>query len=322
MAVVTVSGEPGCRTREVAQLTAQRLGFLHISAERLDTLLGEEFGPVVDAKSRAWPDMAASILYRLAVENHLVVGVDGAELVFRETAGLLRVRVVAPESRRIGNLMLDDSLDRPAARQSLREREAALRTTRKARFQRATPAADTFDLTFNASTVDSSHMADLIEASVRARQLTDNGFLPRAAEAQLQFRIRLRLANHGIQPGAGASLKQAAFVHPSEESFANLLDFYRIAWEYEPRSFPVSWDRDGRVLESFTPDFYLPESDLYVELTTMKQSLVTRKNRKIRLLREIYPHINIQVFYQKDLQDLVLKYGLRPSSLVPTETTA
>ena len=92
--------------------------------------------------------------------------------------------------------------------------------------------------------------------------------------------------------------------------FANLLDFYRIAWEYEPRSFPIQYDRDGRVLEAFTPDFYLPEFDLYVELTTMKQSLVTKKNRKVRLLRELYPHVNIQVFYQKDFENLIFKYGL------------
>jgi hypoxanthine phosphoribosyltransferase len=92
--------------------------------------------------------------------------------------------------------------------------------------------------------------------------------------------------------------------------FANLLDFYRIAWEYEPRSFPVQYDADGRVLESFTPDFYLPEFDLYLELTTMKQSLVTKKNRKVRLLRQLYPKLNIQVFYQKDFENLIFKYGL------------
>ena len=63
MAVVTVSGEPGCRTREVAQLAAQRLGYTHVSASRLDALLEEEFGqPVVTSK--AWADMAASVLLR------------------------------------------------------------------------------------------------------------------------------------------------------------------------------------------------------------------------------------------------------------------
>jgi hypoxanthine phosphoribosyltransferase len=72
----------------------------------------------------------------------------------------------------------------------------------------------------------------------------------------------------------------------------------------------VQYDADGRVLESFTPDYYLPEFDLYLELTTMKQSLVTKKNRKVRLLRELYPKLNIQVFYLKDFENLIFKYGL------------
>ena len=72
----------------------------------------------------------------------------------------------------------------------------------------------------------------------------------------------------------------------------------------------TQWESDGKVLESFTPDFYLPELDLYVEITTMKQANVTRKNRKVKLLKTIYPHVNIQVFYQKDFQNLVFKYGL------------
>jgi hypoxanthine phosphoribosyltransferase len=105
-------------------------------------------------------------------------------------------------------------------------------------------------------------------------------------------------------------LRRRPFVHPSEEIFANLLDFYRINWEYEPRSFPLEWDAAGKVTEAFTPDFYLPDFDLYVELTTMKQSLVTRKNRKIRRLRQLYPDINIQVFYEKDFRNLIFKYGL------------
>ena len=100
------------------------------------------------------------------------------------------------------------------------------------------------------------------------------------------------------------------FAHDSEAEIARLLDFYGIEWQYEPRSFPLEWSGDGLAIKSFTPDFYLPESDLYVELTTMKQSLVTRKNRKVKLLRQIYPHVNIQVYYQKDFENLIFKYGL------------
>ena len=96
-------------------------------------------------------------------------------------------------------------------------------------------------------------------------------------------------------PSGNAALRKTVFAHQSEQMFANLLDFYRIAWEYEPRSFPISTGPNGEALEAFTPDFYLPEFKLYVELTTMKQSLVTKKNRKVRLLRELYPDLNIQV---------------------------
>ena len=310
MAVITISGEPGCRTREAARLTAQRTGFTHISADRLEEMIEEEFGPPAGFPEKAWPWMAASILLRLATEEHLVVGVDGAELLFPRFPALLRVRVVAPSNRRTGNLMLDDRLDRPAALARLKERDAEARALRRRRFGRASAPPDSFDLTLNAATMDGAHMAVLIDAAAAAMSLREIGLLSRASEAQSQFDLRLRLSKVGIHPRARARIRKAEFSHASEEIFANLLDFYRIAWEYEPRSFPIAWDQNGRVLESFTPDFYLPESNLYVELTTMKQSLVTRKSRKIRLLREIYPDIQIQVFYQKDLQHLVFKYGL------------
>jgi hypothetical protein len=250
------------------------------------------------------------VVVRLATQSHLVIGVDGAELLFDGFPALLRVRIVAHPNRRTGNVMLDDHLDRAAAKHQLKVRERATRQLRRMRFRRANPAPDSFDLVLNAGSFDGEPMAEMIELAAHARALDSFGLLAPAAEAQRQFQIRMQLARYGMTPKGQASIKKAQFYHPSEQIFANLLDFYRIAWEYEPKSFPIAWDASGRVLEAFTPDFYLPESDLYVELTTMKQSLVTKKNRKIRLLREIYPGVNIQVFYLKDLQELVLKYGL------------
>ena len=101
-----------------------------------------------------------------------------------------------------------------------------------------------------------------------------------------------------------------AFAHPSERVAAQILDFYRIAWEYEPTTFPLEWDRKGNVLASFAPDFYLSEFDLYIELTTMSQKLVTKKNRKVRRLKELYPDVNIKVLYQKDFRKLLFKFGI------------
>jgi len=101
------------------------------------------------------------------------------------------------------------------------------------------------------------------------------------------------------------------FANDAERECARILDYHGVPWAYEPHTFTLEVDDKGNTLEAFTPDFYLPEQGLYLEVTTMKQSLVTRKNRKVKLLRAIYPHINIQVFYQKDFQDLVFKYGLK-----------
>ena len=105
-----------------------------------------------------------------------------------------------------------------------------------------------------------------------------------------------------------APLRPDSFGHPSEEEFARLLDFYRIEWLYEPRSFPLAW-RGNKVAEMFTPDFYLPELDIYIELTTLKQSLITEKNRKLRRLRELYPEVNIKLLNKNDYLRLLAKYG-------------
>ncbi|HVR32000.1 MAG TPA: hypothetical protein VMS74_04740 [Acidimicrobiia bacterium] len=114
----------------------------------------------------------------------------------------------------------------------------------------------------------------------------------------------------------------ARFAHNSERQFALLLDFYGVDWMYEPTSFPVTWDREGRPSQYFTPDFYLPDDDLYIEITTMSQKLVTKKNAKVRRLRELYPDIRIKILYQRDFLNLVDKYGLEqpPNVAEPVPT--
>lgn len=310
MGLVAVSGHPGCRFEEVARIVAQRLGFELLTQSHIQKLGAEEFGPQTAVPPKAWPFLVTSILAHLATEHHLVYCAAGGELQARHFPGLLRAHVVAPENVRIGNLMLDHRLDRAAARQLLLDREAADRAERKAKFGKTKATADLFDLVMNAEALTTEQMAELISTAAVSGGIEERGFLSPAAEAQLQFQTRLRLARYGLAPHGKVTLRKTIFAHQSEQMFANLLDFYRIAWEYEPRSFPIHLDAEGNALEAFTPDFYLPEFDLYVELTTMKQSLVTKKNRKVRLLRELYPALNIQVFYQKDFENLIFKYGL------------
>ena len=112
------------------------------------------------------------------------------------------------------------------------------------------------------------------------------------------------------------------FAHNSERQFAKLLDFYGIAWEYEPRTFVLERDREGNPVQAFSPDFYLQAYDLFIEITTLNQKLVTKKNRKARRLRELYPDVKVKIFYQRDYQALLVKYGLEPpSQAMPADKT-
>lgn len=100
------------------------------------------------------------------------------------------------------------------------------------------------------------------------------------------------------------------FMHESEQQFARLLDFYRVRWQYEPTTFVFSRDDLGNPTEAFSPDFYLPDEDVYIEITTMNQNLIRRKNRKLRRLHECYPDVTCKLFNQRDFGELLLKYGL------------
>ena len=309
MAILSITGETGSGCEELGRAAAARFDAGLINDFRFEQLLADEGSGRSAIPDGAWPAMLESVIARRAVDRHVVCTVAGCETLFRCLPGCFRVLLTGSESRRIGNLMIDRGIDRAAAREFYQTMEQARKAARKKRFGRATFRVRDFDLVLGEDTLDAAAQVAVVEAAIRACGTFEHGLLPAAAEAQIQFRARLQLARFDLHPPSHVQAPRPEFSHSSEEIFARLLDFYQIAWEYEPRSFPLQWDKDGRVIEAFTPDFYLPQFDQYVELTTMKQALVTRKNRKIKLLRSIYPHINIQVFYQRDMQDLIFKYG-------------
>ncbi|HVB76590.1 MAG TPA: hypoxanthine phosphoribosyltransferase [Candidatus Nitrosotalea sp.] len=130
---------------------------------------------------------------------------------------------------------------------------------------------------------------------------------PAPAQVPAAWRRPIRQRSRLVRR-SGPPHSRVQFVHPSELEFARFLDYYRIRWVYEPVAFPIAWD-EGGVSEMFTPDFYLPEHNQYVELTTMKQSLVTPKNRKLRRLQETYPEVKIKLVYRKDYDQLLAQAG-------------
>lgn len=118
-------------------------------------------------------------------------------------------------------------------------------------------------------------------------------------------------AKTGVEVPPLRSVRSVVFANPSEREFADILDFYNIEWVYEPHSFPLQWEGD-RVTEMFTPDFYLPGLDLYIEVTTLKQSLVTKKNRKLSRLQQLYPDVKIMLLHKNEYNHLLARYGVGP----------
>ncbi|MFA5675597.1 MAG: hypothetical protein WDA65_03660, partial [Christensenellales bacterium] len=118
-----------------------------------------------------------------------------------------------------------------------------------------------------------------------------------------------RIENETQKGAAQCHLSDVALLkNKSEAEFARLLDMYHIDWIYEPKTFPVEWDASGNVTSAFSPDFYLPKFDTYIELTTMNQKYVTEKNKKVKKLRELYPGINIKIVYKKDFHSLLGRF--------------
>lgn len=299
-------------------MAAERLECELIGEQELEKAIGLQFGEGKNIPAKAWGAMAAAVVLSQSVSRtggHLVVCCAGAEMLARDLPGVFRLHIVAPERIRLANLMAERQIGRADAKAVLGRLAAEESGVRKRRFGQKHAWATAFDLFVNEEAMGPAEMLDVLAAAMQSRGLMESDPLPAAEAAKVQFQLRMRLARYGCTVVDHGDGERRPFGHPSEEVFANLLDFHRIAWDYEPRSFPLQWDKDGKVSEAFTPDFYLPQFDLYVELTTMKQSNVTRKNRKIRLLRAIYPHVNIQVFYRRDVWGLVENQRL-PDCLV------
>jgi len=125
-----------------------------------------------------------------------------------------------------------------------------------------------------------------------------------------RFQERRRAGGSTLAEPEALPSERVRFAHNSERQLATLLDFYGVAWEYEPTEFVLEWDAKGAPAQAFRPDFYLPAYDLYIEITTLNQKLVTKKNRKVRRLRELHPEVKIKIFYQRDYLALLEKYGL------------
>ncbi len=321
MAVITICREPGSLGEEVAARVAGYLGFSLVDKARLAQLSGEMDldeaglrkvdeaisgeGRQIDAETEACAGLLQDLIAQLAEEQDLVIIGRGAQGLFRDRPGTLHVRLIAPRKFRVLQVKTHERLSAREAGRLIKSLE--IERARYLRFLYHLNPADPnlYDLTLRMDRLSIEQALKLIVTALD--------------EMGLRQVPRDRIVKD-LLPQMPEKRDNGRFANAAEKEFARFLEFYRIPFEYEPRTFPLEADAEGRILEAFTPDFYLPEQNLYIELTTMKQSLVTRKNRKVRKLRRLYPDVNIRIFYQRDFYNLLAKYGLLAGKLVTNES--
>ncbi len=311
MAVITIAREPGALGEEVAARVAGALGFLLIDRESLaqfwreldldeDILEKADEGDVggqcaIDSETVACVKLLPDLIAQLAEDHDLVVIGRGGQGLFRNRPGTLHVRIVASRPFRIRQEQMLKGLSAREAGRRITDLEK--RRSRYVRFLHKLNWADPslYDLTLGMDHLSIEQAQNIILTTFHEMKLAQ---VPRS------------LIVENLLPETEERRNGGLFANETEKEFARFLDFYGIPYEYEAHTFPLDTDARGKVLEAFTPDFYLPEQDLFIELTTLKQSLVTRKNRKIRKLRRLHPELNIRIFYKRDFYSLMAKYGL------------
>jgi cytidylate kinase len=314
MAIITISRLTGSGGREIATAAATALNFQLIDRNAMDSVVDQQFPVRTEQLSRlkkdrkVYQEMVRSAIAETAATHNVVVLGSGAQFLFLHVAASLRVQIVAPMLYRIARVMRLANVDRAEAEKLIEERDREKETFIRTLYGEDWRDPAHYDLVLNIDQFSNEMAVEIIVKAAQAKGIE-------ATQVQLPPALREEILTTKLDVAQMADLepiddKLPDFAHPSEREFARVMDFYRIRWQYEPKTFPIEWDENHNVVKAFTPDFYLPDLDLFIELTTMKQSLVTKKNRKVRLLRELYPEVNIKILYSRDYRNLIWKYGL------------
>jgi len=314
MAIITISRLTGSGGREIATATAQALKFQMIDRTGMDNVIDQQFPVRTEQLSRlkkdrkVFDEMMRSAIAEVAATHNVVVLGSGGQFLFAKVAAALHVQIVAPLPYRIAQIMRLAQTDKAGAEKIIEERDQA-----REAFIRTLNGKDWRDPAWYDLVLNIDHFSNEMAVEIIVKAAQAKGIEVTAVQLPAQLREDILTTKLDIAQMAELDTTEdqlPEFAHLSEKEFARVMDFYRIRWQYEPKTFPIEWDENKNVISAFTPDFYLPDLDLYIELTTMKQSLVTKKNRKVRRLRELYPDVNIKILYERDYKNLIWKYGL------------
>ncbi|MBR2993396.1 MAG: cytidylate kinase family protein [Clostridiales bacterium] len=306
MAIITISRQNGSLGDEIADALASRLGTTVISRKyALDNFFGEInpgtldrlnesakfFETTLPGSTRTYADILVERIRALASESKdkdlIILGMGGSVLL-SGFPGALHVRVTASETTRLNTIARKYHITTDEASEVLTIADRKHRKFVRTVYGKDITSPEQFDLILNTDRLSVDECVDAVVELARKHDL------------------RVRLSESNENSGTiDHQTRNTAFKNETEEEFARILSMYNIEWLYEPKTFPVEWDAEGNVTMAISPDFYLPRFNLYLELTTMDQRYVTKKNKKMRLVKELYPGTNIRIVYKKDFNELV-----------------
>ena len=306
MAIITISRQNGSLGDEIAEALASRLGTIVISKKyALDNFFGEINPGTLDRlnesakffemplpeSNRTYSDILVERIRTLASESKdkdLVILGMGGSVLLSGFPDAIHVRVTASEATRINTIAKKYRITNDEATEVLDIGDRKHKRFVKTVYGKDITSPEQFDLILNTDRLSVDECVDAITELARKHDI----------------RVRLSRSNESSKTIDHQS-RNISFKNETEEEFARILNLYNIEWLYEPKTFPVEWDAEGNVTMAISPDFYLPRFNLYLELTTMDQKYVTKKNKKMRLVKELYPGTNIRIVYKKDFNELV-----------------
>jgi len=305
--LITISRQTGGLGQEITDLLARNLDipvltremamnqwFPEVAGKHELHMLRESpsFYQTICSQGISFAQFLENKLRNYAAQQPVIIFGMGAQIIFADHPQALHARVIASQEVRTARIMRMHSLEKADAERFMELTDRKHKRNIATIYDRDWADPTLYHITLNTDHMSAEEGAALLGYFAKSRQMT-------------------RASDDSAEP---PQEKPVVFKHPSEEEFARILDMHDIEWEYEPRTFPIKWDAEGHVIQAFSPDFYLPRFNNYIELTTMDQRYTAAKKKKAELLKKLYPGTNISIVYKNEFYSLVERFGLRKGS--------
>jgi cytidylate kinase len=305
MVFITISRQTGSLGRKITELLASKLELPVISRDLvINQWLPEianrhELHMLAESPGFYLSSSAQGITFAEYIENKLrnyvaeqpaIIFGLGAQVIFSRHPAAIHVKIMASPDVRTKRIMQRYNMEETDAARFLELTDRKHKRYIATIYNKDWSDPALYHLTLNTDFLSAEECTNLLFDLARNREIC---------------------SQPAAEPSEQESKKPVYYKHPSEEEFAKILDMYDIEWEYEPRTFPIKWDEEGNITLAFSPDFYLPKFNTFIELTTMNQKYASVKKKKVELLKKLYPGTNINIVFRNDFYTLLKRFGLK-----------